>query len=46
MDLARVDVAFEFMEKLGVPYYCFHDRDVAPEGATWQETQSILDAVV
>ncbi len=28
----RVDVAFEFMEKLGVPFYCFHDRDVAPEG--------------
>ena len=26
------DVAFEFMEKLGVPFYCFHDRDVAPEG--------------
>ena len=29
----RVRVAFEFMEKLGVPFYCFHDRDVAPEGA-------------
>ncbi len=29
----RVHVAFEFMEKLGVPFYCFHDRDVAPEGA-------------
>ena len=28
----RVRVAFEFMEKLGVPFYCFHDRDVAPEG--------------
>ena len=25
-------VAFEFIEKLGVPFYCFHDRDVAPEG--------------
>ncbi len=32
--LRRVDVAFEFMTKLGVPYYCFHDRDVAPEGST------------
>ncbi|MCA9117642.1 MAG: xylose isomerase, partial [Planctomycetaceae bacterium] len=29
----RVDVAFEFIEKLGAPFYCFHDRDVAPEGA-------------
>ena len=28
----RVHVAFEFMEKLGTPYYAFHDRDVAPEG--------------
>ena len=29
--LRRVDVAFEFMTKLGVPYYCFHVRDVAPD---------------
>nr|WP_256200347.1 hypothetical protein [Verrucomicrobium spinosum] len=27
----RARVCFEFMEKLGVDYYCFHDRDVAPE---------------
>ncbi len=27
----RVRVAFEFMEKLGAPFYAFHDRDVAPE---------------
>ena len=26
----RVRVAFEFIEKLGAPFYCFHDRDVAP----------------
>jgi xylose isomerase len=44
--LQRVDVAFEFMSKLGVPYYCFHDRDVAPEGATLAESHSNLDAVV
>ena len=25
--------AFEFLEKLGAPFYCFHDRDVAPDGA-------------
>jgi xylose isomerase len=45
MALKRVDVAFEFMEKLGVPYYCFHDRDVAPEGANLAETNKNLDAV-
>ena len=30
--IRRARVAFEFMEKLGAPYYAFHDRDVAPEG--------------
>ncbi|PYX28907.1 MAG: xylose isomerase [Acidobacteria bacterium] len=34
----RVCVAFEFMEKLGVPFYAFHDRDVAPEGANLKES--------
>ena len=43
--LARVDVAFEFLEKLGCDYYCFHDRDVAPEGATLAESNKNLDAV-
>jgi xylose isomerase len=42
----RVKVAFEFMEKLGVPYYCFHDRDVAPEGKNLRETNANLDAIV
>ncbi|HVL13106.1 MAG TPA: xylose isomerase, partial [Gemmata sp.] len=42
----RVDVAFEFIDKLGVPYYCWHDRDVAPEGANLAETNKNLDAVV
>ncbi|HXS31544.1 MAG TPA: xylose isomerase, partial [Steroidobacteraceae bacterium] len=28
---ARVDAAFEFFSKLGVPYYCFHDVDLAPD---------------
>ncbi len=44
--LKRVDVAFEFMTKLGVPYYCFHDRDVAPEGKTLRESHANLDKVV
>jgi xylose isomerase len=41
----RVRVAFEFIEKLGAPYYCWHDRDVAPEGQTLAESHSNLDAV-
>ncbi len=31
---AKQDAAFEFFTKLGVPFYCFHDVDMAPEGAT------------
>jgi xylose isomerase len=46
MATKRVRVAFEFMEKLGVPYYCFHDRDVAPEGKTLRDTNANLDKVV
>ena len=41
----RARVAFAFIEKLGVPFYCFHDRDVAPEGASLSETNKNLDAV-
>jgi xylose isomerase len=41
----RVEVAFEFMQKLGVDFYCFHDRDVAPEGANLRETNKNLDEV-
>ena len=46
MARTRVRVAFEFMEKLGVEYYTFHDRDVAPEGRTLRETNRNLDAIV
>src|SRR5262245_9859368 len=42
----RVRVAFEFIEKLGAPYYAFHDRDVAPEGKSLAETNKNFDAVV
>lgn len=42
----RARVAFEFIEKLGAPFYAFHDRDVAPEGATLTESNRNLDAVV
>ncbi|MCX2945959.1 xylose isomerase [Rahnella perminowiae] len=33
----KADVAFEFFQKLNVPYYCFHDVDVSPEGASIKE---------
>jgi xylose isomerase len=41
----RVRVAFEFIEKLGAPYYAWHDRDVAPEGSTLAESNQNFDAV-
>lgn len=41
----KLDVAFEFFEKLGVPYFCFHDRDVAPEGSTLAESNANLEAI-
>ena len=44
--LAKVDYAFEFFQKLGVEYVCFHDRDIAPEGDTLRETDKNLDKVV
>ena len=42
----RVRVAFEFMEKLTTPFYAFHDRDVAPEAETLDQTNKHLDAIV
>ena len=44
--LAKVDYAFEFFTKLGAEYFCFHDRDIAPEGDTLRETNANLDRVV
>ena len=41
----RVPVFFEFLEKLSLDYYCFHDRDVSPEGATLSESNKNLDRV-
>ncbi|MCP4189859.1 MAG: xylose isomerase [Planctomycetaceae bacterium] len=41
----RARVAFEFIEKIGAPYYAFHDRDVAPEGETLAESNRNFDAV-
>ena len=42
----RMDASFEFYQKLGNPYWCFHDRDIAPEGASLAESNKILDQVV
>ena len=39
---ARLDAAFEFFTKLGVPYFCFHDRDIAPQGATVSDSEANL----
>ena len=41
----RARVAFEFMEKLGAPFFAFHDRDVAPEGANLAESNANLERV-
>lgn len=43
---ARVPVFFEIAEKLGMPYYAFHDRDVAPHGKTLRESNEWLDTIV
>jgi len=42
----KMDAAFEFFTKLGVPFYCFHDRDMAPEGASIVESEKNLERMV
>ena len=44
--LRRMRLAFAFIQRLGLGYYCFHDRDIAPEGASLAETNRNLDRVV
>lgn len=44
--LKRVDVFFEFLEKLGLHYYCFHDRDIAPELEDLAASNRALEVVV
>ncbi len=43
---ARLHAAFEFMVKMGIPFYCFHDRDLAPEGDSIQESEKNLKKLV
>jgi xylose isomerase len=42
----RMDAAFEFFTKIESPFWCFHDRDIAPEGRTLAESNRLLDQVV
>jgi xylose isomerase len=42
----RMEAAFEFFQKIRSPYWCFHDRDIAPEGRSLAESNKNLDAVV
>ena len=42
----KLDAAFEFFTKMGVPYYCFHDRDIAPEGASVSTSEDNLRRLV
>jgi xylose isomerase len=42
----KLRTAFEFFEKLGAPFFTFHDRDVAPEGATLRESHDNLDRII
>lgn len=42
---AKVDAGFEFMDKLGIEYFCFHDVDIVPEADTIEETNRRLDEI-
>jgi len=42
----KMDAAFEFVSKLGVPFFCFHDVDISPQGATFAESASNLETMV
>ncbi len=42
----KMDAAFEFITKLGVPYYCFHDIDLVDEGPSFTQYESNLSAIV
>lgn len=44
--LRRADAFFEFLNKIGIEYYCFHDRDVSPERGTIRETEATFDNVI
>ena len=41
-----MNAAFEFFQKLGIDFYCFHDRDIAPQGETFSQTCKNLETMV
>jgi xylose isomerase len=43
--LKRADVFFEFLDKTGIDYYCFHDRDIAPELNDLAKSNAALEKV-
>ncbi|MEM1313022.1 MAG: xylose isomerase [Pseudomonadota bacterium] len=43
---AKADAAFELFDLLGVPFFCFHDADIRPEGASFAESASNLNEIV
>ena len=44
--LKRMDAAFEFFQKIRAPFWCWHDRDIAPEGKSLAESNKNLDVLV
>jgi xylose isomerase len=48
MELARLkaDVAFDMFDILGVPFFCFHDADIRPEGATFAESRRNFEEII
>ena len=48
MALAKIKLyaAFEFFKKIKTPFFCFHDRDIAPEGNNYNESKKNLDCIV
>lgn len=44
--IERVHAAFEFMDKMQIPFFCFHDADIAPRGKDLAETNERLDRIV
>jgi len=42
----KLDNAFDFFEKIKAPFFCFHDRDIAPEGDNYSETKKNLEHIV
>ena len=42
----RMDAAFEFFQKIQAPFWCWHDRDIAPEGSSLKQSNKYLDQIV